>query len=146
MAILCCAAKNSLRGTVFVHILASNLCGGTASTHLVDLPMVVSKYTWPSEVHMHVGICVLGPEWHGMELPAGCGHFPAGPAASPGTWLPRFNPHPSRRHAATIHLVARMPGWATLWMAWKTAALSATNTSDLVMPCATSQSRLAPLP
>jgi hypothetical protein len=32
-----------------VHVLASMLRRGTASTHLVDLSMMVNRYTWPSE-------------------------------------------------------------------------------------------------
>jgi hypothetical protein len=31
------------------HVLASMLRRGTASNHLVDLSMMVSRYTWPSE-------------------------------------------------------------------------------------------------
>jgi hypothetical protein len=46
--------------------------------------------------------------------------------------------------ADTIRLVARMPGCATLWMAWNTVGLSTIDTSGLVMPRATSHSRLAP--
>ncbi len=34
---------------VSVHMLASMLCRGTASTYLVDLLMMVNRYTWPSE-------------------------------------------------------------------------------------------------
>jgi hypothetical protein len=48
-----------------------------------------------------------------------------------------------KKYSDTIHLVAYMPGWVRLWMAWKAAALSATGTSSLVMAYATSQSRLA---
>jgi hypothetical protein len=36
------------------------------------------------------------------------------------------------KRAVTIHLVARMPGWA-----WKTAALSVSGTRGVVMLCAT---------
>jgi hypothetical protein len=46
--------------------------------------------------------------------------------------------------AVSMRLVARMPGCATLWMAWKTAGLSCSGTSGLVMPRATLHSRLAP--
>jgi hypothetical protein len=31
------------------HVLASMFLRGTASNHLVDLSMMVSRYTWPSE-------------------------------------------------------------------------------------------------
>ncbi len=31
------------------HVLASMFRRGTASNHLVDLSMMVSRYTWPSE-------------------------------------------------------------------------------------------------
>ncbi len=37
--------------------------------------------------------------------------------------------------AVTMHLVAHMPGWATLWMVWKTSGLPASGHSGLVMPC-----------
>jgi hypothetical protein len=48
------------------------------------------------------------------------------------------------KRAAIIRFVARIPGWAMLWMVWKMATLSASGTSGLVMPGATSHSRLAP--
>jgi hypothetical protein len=47
------------------------------------------------------------------------------------------------KHAVTMHLVACMPEWAKLWMAWKTVALSASGTRSLVMPYSTSHSRLS---
>jgi hypothetical protein len=48
------------------------------------------------------------------------------------------------KRADSMLFVARMPGCATLWMALKTAGLSSNGTSGLVMPRATSHSRLAP--
>jgi hypothetical protein len=100
-----------------VHVLASMLRRGTASTHLVDLLMMVNRYTWPSEeagrggwerthqVNVHMGkICVPSPGWLDEELPAACEFSSSGTAGSPGTWLSCPCPHLSdktcRHHAS----------------------------------------------
>jgi hypothetical protein len=44
------------------------------------------------------------------------------------------------KRADTMHLMPGIPGWAMLWIVGKTAVLSATGMSGLVMPRATSQS------
>jgi len=57
-------------------------------------------------------ICILGPEWRGVELLA----FPA---YSHNVFATPFQTN----CADNIRLVAHMPGWPTLWMVWKISAL-----------------------
>jgi hypothetical protein len=94
---------------VSVHMLASMLCRGTASTYLVDLLMMVNRYTWPSEGLP--GELVCGPR-DGVErscrllveLSTQSQHMAAKTLSTP------FH----TKCAVTMQLVARMPGWATL--------------------------------
>jgi hypothetical protein len=91
-----CASQLAMRVSVQVLAMASMLRRGTASIHLVDLSMMVNRYTWPSE---EAGRGPTGPRargktwvraqgWRGEELQAACGFSPSGTAGSLGTWLP----------------------------------------------------------
>jgi len=44
-----CDCGTQLGMKVSMHMLASMLCRGTASTHLIDLSMMVNRFTWLSE-------------------------------------------------------------------------------------------------
>jgi hypothetical protein len=95
-----------------------------------------------------------------VELLASCGRFHTGTAGSLGTWLPHPCPQRSKQNIRSLSTwlphpcpqcskqnictMAHMPRLATLGMVWKTAALSTSGTSGLVMPHGMSHSRLAP--
>jgi hypothetical protein len=113
---------------------------------------MVSRYTWPSE---EAGREPTRSTCTWENLRAGMGMACRGAAGCLCTF-PLWHCWHSRHIAATslptpfhtkcavtICLVARMPG-CTMWMAWKTASLSASGTSGLVVPHATLHSRLAP--
>jgi hypothetical protein len=127
-----------------MHVPASMLLNGTPSTHRVDLSVVVSMYMWPSEETgrgpMRAGTAWNGEEWRSQALVDLSTLVMLAVAAHSC----HVFAHTLPCRGNTFRLVAPVPGWATLWMAWKTETLSQTGTSSLVMPCATSQSRLAP--
>jgi hypothetical protein len=115
--------------------------------------MTVSRYVWPSDED---GRGSTRSTWMSENLCAGI--VMAWRGATCCVWtFPCWHCWQSRHMAATslampfqtkcaaiVRHVARIPGWATLWMAWNTAALSASGTSGLVIQRATSHSRLAP--
>jgi hypothetical protein len=114
--------------------------------------MMLSRYTCPSE-EAGRGPTKTTCTWENLR--AGTGMACTGAAGC--LTLPLWHCWHARHMAATslptpfhtkravsMRFVARMPGCATLWMAWKTAGLSSSGTSGIIMPHATSHSRLAP--
>jgi hypothetical protein len=97
-----CATQLVMKASV--HVMASMLLRRTASTHLVDLLMMVNRYTWPLEESGLPGprargrTCTPAWGWREEELQAACGPSPAGFAGSPSTSLQRPWPTTSTRN------------------------------------------------